>query len=109
MRNLHCTEIQLDEIWGFIGKKDRQIMPKDEEQLGSVWTFCAIDADSKIVPSFKVGKRNSETANAFMLDLATRLNNRIQLLSDALAAYFDAVEIAFGADVDYRPCSQELR
>jgi IS1 family transposase len=101
MRNLHCTEIQVDEIWGFIGKKDKNIKPEDDEQLGSVWTFCAIDSDTKIVPTFKVGRRDSATANAFMADLASRLNNRIQLSSDALAAYFDAVELAFGADIDY--------
>ena len=101
MRNLSCLEIQVDEIWGFIGKKDKRITIDDDPTLGSVWTFCAIDSDTKIVPSFKVGKRNSETANAFMLDLASRLNNRIQLSSDAMAAYFDAVELAFGADIDY--------
>jgi hypothetical protein len=101
MRGLSCQRIQVDEIWGFIGKKDKHVTPEDDSQLGSVWTFCAIDSDSKIVPSFKVGKRDGETANAFMADLASRLNNRIQLASDGLAAYFDAVEFAFGADVDY--------
>lgn len=101
MRNLSCQEIQVDEIWGFIGKKDKNIKPEDDESLGSIWTFCAIDSETKIVPSFKVGRRDSVTANAFMLDLASRLNNRIQLSSDAMAAYFDAVELAFGADIDY--------
>src|SRR5712691_531222 len=55
MRNLSCLEIQVDEIWGFIGKKDKNIKPEDDKQLGSVWTFCAIDSDTKIVPTFKVG------------------------------------------------------
>src|ERR1700687_3276420 len=101
MRNLHCQEIQVDELWGFIGKRDKRIQLEDDPQLGSVWTFCAIDSDTKIVPAFKVGKRDSATANAFMVDLVSRLNNRIHLSSDALAAYFGAVELAFGADVDY--------
>ena len=101
MRGLTSQRIQVDEIWEFIGKKEKRVRPTDDPTLGSVWTFCAIDADSKIVPTYRVGKRDSETANAFMLDLASRLKNRIDLSTDALAAYFDAVEQAFGADVDY--------
>ncbi len=101
MRGLSSTRIQVDEIWGFIGKKDKHVKPEDDPQLGSVWTFCAVDSDSKIVPSYRVGKRDGETANAFMMDLAGRLKNRIDLTSDQLPAYFDAVELAFGADVDY--------
>lgn len=101
MRGLSCQRIQVDEIWSYVGKHDRFITPEDDADLGSVWTFCAIDSDSKIVPSYKIGKRDSETATAFMNDLASRLNNRIQLSSDGLAAYYEAVETAFGADVDY--------
>jgi IS1 family transposase len=101
MRGLNSERLQVDEIWSYIKKHDRFVKPGDDPQFGNVWTFCAIDADSKIVPSYKVGKRDSETANAFMLDLAGRLKNRIDLSTDALAAYFDAVEQAFGADVDY--------
>lgn len=100
MRGLSCQRIQVDEIWGFIGKKDKHVTPEDRE-LGSVWTFCAIDSDSKIVPSYKVGRRDTETANAFMCDLASRLRNKVQLTSDGLPSYLDAVEFAFGADVDY--------
>jgi transposase-like protein len=66
-----------------------------------VWTFCAIDADTKLVPAYKVGKRDTVTANAFMSDLSSRLKNRVQLSSDGLAAYIEAVEQSFGADVDY--------
>jgi IS1 family transposase len=69
--------------------------------VGSVWTFCAVDADTKIVPCFKVGKRDSHTANAFVADLASRLVNRVHISTDALAAYYDAVEQAFGMDADY--------
>lgn len=102
MRGLECRDIQVDEIWGFIQKKKRNIKETDDpRQVGDVWTFCAIDADSKLVPSYKVGKRDSLTANAFMGDLAARLKNRVQLSSDALPAYIEAVEQGFGADVDY--------
>lgn len=101
MRGLSCERIQVDELWGFIGKKQRNVRIDDDPQYGDAWTFCAIDSDSKIVPSFKVGKRDSITANAFVADLAGRLQKRIQLSSDALAAYEQAVELAFGADVDY--------
>ncbi|HLA12856.1 MAG TPA: hypothetical protein VJ023_19880 [Pyrinomonadaceae bacterium] len=102
MRGLDSTSIQVDEIWGFVGKKDKQMKETDDPNLaGSVWTFCAIDSDSKIVPSYKVGRRDHVTANAFMDDLASRLKNRIQLASDGFAPYFEAVELAWGADVDY--------
>jgi hypothetical protein len=101
MRNLSCQNIQVDELWGFIGKKERHVRPDDDPQYGDVWTFCAIDAETKLVPSFKVGKRNAATANAFVSDVASRLKNRVQLSSDALKAYVEAVELAFGADVDY--------
>jgi IS1 family transposase len=101
MRNLPCRHLEFDEIWGFIGKKERHLLPDDDPQLGDVWTFCAIDADTKLVPSFKVGKRDSATANAFVSDVAGRLKNRVQISSDALRAYVEAVEQAFGANVDF--------
>jgi len=101
MRGLACQHLQLDELWGFIGKKQGHVRPDDDPQYGDVWTFCAIDADTKLVPSFKVGKRDAVTANALVGDLASRLANRVQLSTDALKAYVEAVEQAFGADVDY--------
>lgn len=101
MRNLSCRQLQFDELWGFIGKKERHVRPDDNAQLGDVWTFCAIDAETKIVPSFKVGKRDAATANAFVSDVAGRLTNRVQISSDALRAYVEAVELAFGAEVDF--------
>src|SRR3982074_1221584 len=70
-------------------------------RVGNQWTFVAIDADTKLVPVHRVGKRDLPTAVAFMNDLASRLANRVQLSSDALAAYVEATEQAFGADVDY--------
>src|SRR6266849_9328863 len=87
MRNLSCDHLQLDEIWGFIGKKERHVRPGDDPQYGDAWTFCAIDSDTKLVPSFKVGKRDSATANAFVSDVASRMRNRVQISSDALRAY----------------------
>jgi hypothetical protein len=84
MRNLSCRHLQFDEIWGFIGKKERHLRPDDNPTLGDVWTFCAIDTDTKLVPSFRVGKRNGATANAFVADVASRMANRVQISSDAL-------------------------
>lgn len=101
MRDLPCENIQVDEIWGFIQKKKRNLTPEDDSTRGDVWTFCALDADTKLVPAYKVGKRDGATANAFMNDLSARLRNRVQISSDGLRAYVDAVEEAFGTDVDY--------
>jgi IS1 family transposase len=101
MRNLPCQHLQFDELWGFIGKKERHMRPEDSPELGDVWTFCAIDSDTKIVPSFKVGKRDHITANAFVADVASRMANRVQISSDALKAYVEAIDLSFGGDVDF--------
>jgi IS1 family transposase len=101
MRDLTCRFLQFDEIWGFIGKKEKHRLYTDDPQLGDVWTFCAIDAETKLVPSFKVGKRNHVTANAFVGDVAFRLKNRPQISSDGLRAYVEAVENAFGMNADF--------
>lgn len=101
MHNLYCRHLQFDEIWGFIGKKEKHVRPNDSPEYGDVWTFCAIDADTKVVPAFKVGKRDAATANEFVDDVCSRLRNRVQISSDALRAYVEAVELAFGEDVDY--------
>jgi IS1 family transposase len=101
MRALSCRQLQFDEIWGFIGKKERHLRPDDDPTLGDVWTFCAIDPDTKLVPSFKVGKRNSATANAFVADVANRMANRVQISSDALREYVEAIELSFGSEVDF--------
>src|SRR5215203_2449318 len=101
MRDLTCRYLQLDEIWGFIGKKEKHLSIGDDPTLGDVWTFCAIDSETKIVPSFKCGKRTHLTANAFVGDVASRLKNRPQVSSDGLRAYVEAVENAFGMNVDF--------
>jgi IS1 family transposase len=101
MRNLQCNLLQFDEVWGFIGKKEKHRRIDDDPTLGDVWTFCAIDAETKLVPAFKVGKRDHATANAFVADVASRLRNRPQVSTDGLRAYVEAVENAFGMNVDY--------
>ncbi len=102
MRNLDCHRLEMDEIWGFVGKKDRHLRRGDDPQFGNVWTFCAIDADTKLVPAFKVCKeRDTETTEAFVLDVADRMKNRVQISTDGLKAYVDAIDLAFGGNVDY--------
>lgn len=101
MRDLTCNLLQFDEVWGFIGKKEKHLTANDDPTKGDVWTFCAIDAETKLVPSFKVGKRDHVTANAFVSDVASRLRNRPQVSTDGLRAYVEAVENAFGMNVDY--------
>jgi IS1 family transposase len=101
MRDLSCNRLEMDEIWGFVGKKDRNLQPGDDPKLGNVWTFCAVDAETKLVPAFKIGNRDVATANAFMQDIASRMRNRIQISTDGLNAYREAIENAFGSDVDY--------
>ncbi len=103
-RDLPCRRIQLDEIWSFIQMKEKTAKRKGAarpENVGSVWTWTAICADSKLVPSWIVGHRDALTANAFVQDLASRLRHRPQVTSDGLNVYLEAVEGAFGADVDY--------
>ena len=103
MRGLACSTIQMDENWGFIGKKQKNLRPGDEAKgFGDAWTFVAIDAETRMVPAYRVGKRDSYTANTFVADLAARLDGeRVQISTDALAAYTDAIERGFGCEADY--------
>ncbi|HLA27874.1 MAG TPA: IS1 family transposase [Syntrophales bacterium] len=102
MRHLSCKNIEVDEVWSFVGKKQRHVGRNDNpDEVGDFYTFVAIDSESKLVPVYKVGKRDVFTAQAFISDLASRLDNRIQLSSDKLKAYAEAVEVGFGGDVDY--------
>ncbi len=102
MRDLPCTRLELDEIWGFVGKKDRNVALGDNpETSGSVWTWCAIDAETKLVPAFKVGDRGHAVAHAFVRDVASRMRNRVQISTDGLNDYITAMEDSFGGDVDY--------
>lgn len=103
LRELICKRIQVDEIWSFVGMKQKNVPAerKGEFGVGDVWTWTAIDADTKLAVSWLLGDRSADTAKLFMVDLAGRLRNRVQLTSDGHKPYLEAVEEAFGADVDY--------
>lgn len=103
LRNLNCQRVQCDEIWAFVYAKQKNLPPEHRGRsgYGDVWTWTAICADSKLAVSFMVGNRDFETASAFINDLASRLAHRIQLTTDGYTAYLEAVEAAFGAEIDY--------
>lgn len=102
MRGLNCQRVQVDEIWAYVGKKQRNLSLADNRaRMGDMWTFVALDPDTKLVPSYLVGKRDLSHATAFLNDLSERLTNRVQLSSDGLKAYVEATERAFGGEVDY--------
>ena len=104
MRNLTCRRVQIDECWAFCYAKAKNVTPEIAAKnpfAGDVWTWAAIDADTKLIPSWIVGPRDGVTARLFVNDLADRLSDRIQLTSDGLSAYLNAVERAFRGDVDY--------
>ena len=103
LRNLKCKRIQCDEIWQFCYAKEKNV-PADKKGkfgYGDVWTWVGIDADTKLIPSFMLGYRDGKTASVFIDDLKNRLANRVQLTTDGLKCYLEAVEGAFGADIDY--------
>ena len=103
LRELPCRRIQVDEIWSFIYAKEKNVSRAKSAppEAGDVWTWTAICAETKLVPSWRVGDRSGLTAIDFMDDLRPRLANRVQLTSDGHKAYIEAVEGAFGGDVDY--------
>lgn len=101
--DLPCTKIQCDEIWAFCYSKEKNV-PQDhkgEWGYGDVYTWTAIDADTKLIPSYFVGRRDAQCAHAFMTDLASRLKHRVQLTTDGHKPYLQAVDDAFGGDIDY--------
>lgn len=103
MRNLRLKRIQCDEIWSFVGAKDKNVpqAKRGEFGIGSVWTWTAIDAETKLVPAWLVGTRDAGCATAFMQDLAGRLANRVQLTTDGYKCYLTAVPDALGSEIDY--------
>ncbi len=103
MVNLPCLRLQLDEIWSFCYSKEKNVPEDKRGQLGygDVWTWTAIDADTKLVPVWLVGARDGEHACAFVDDLAARLANRVQITTDGLKCYLEALQGAFGDQVDY--------
>ncbi len=102
VRNLRVRRLQCDEIWSFIGAKQKNASPeKKDEGWGDVWTWTAIDADSKLCVSYLVGGRDGGWAYDFMQDCASRIHGRVQLTTDGHKPYLEAVEGAFGMDVDF--------
>jgi IS1 family transposase len=103
MRNLPCTKLQVDEVWSFVYAKAKNVPEEHNSEFGygDVWTFTAIDADTKLVPCWKVGTRDADCAYEFLSDLKDRLTNRVQLTSDGHKMYLEAVEHAFGHEVEY--------
>jgi hypothetical protein len=102
-RNLPCKRLQVDEIWSFVYAKERNVFTAEAapQDAGDVWTWTAIDADTKFIAGFYVGDRSADSARAFLGDLRGRLANRVQLTSDGLRAYLDTVGQVFGEDIDY--------
>ena len=111
MRDLHCTTIQADEIWSFVGSKAKNVPDdrKDEFGVGDVWCWVAIDADSKLVPSWLLGERKTADCIAFLDDLRGRLRYRVQLSTDAHASYKGAVGLVFAGDVDWAQVVKEYK
>jgi IS1 family transposase len=105
LRDLTCRRIQADEIWSFCQAKAKNVPAEHQGQFGwgDVWTWTAIDADTKLVPAWLVADRSSASAIALMDDLRGRLANRVQLTTDGHRAYLEAIEGAFGSNIDYAP------
>lgn len=100
--NLGCKRVQCDEIWSFVGAKEKNCSAEMKAKgAGDVWTWTALDAETKLIPCWFVGNRDAGCAYHFIHDLKARLANRVQLTTDGHRAYLSAVEDAFGAEVDY--------
>jgi IS1 family transposase len=103
VRALKCRRVQCDEIWSFVGAKDKNVLPDEAGYgVGSIWTWTALDADSKLIAGYHVGTRDAACAYEFMQDLASRIETRVQLTTDGHKAYINAVADAFGpSNIDY--------
>lgn len=103
MNNLPCKKLQCDEIWSFVYSKAKNVPEEHENEFGygDVWTFTAIDADTKLVPSWLVGMRTADCALDFINDVKARLTNRVQLTTDGHHMYLNAVEKVFGSEIDF--------
>jgi IS1 family transposase len=103
MRNLPCQRVQCDEIWAFVGCKQKNVTAEKAEQAvcSDIWTWTAIDADTKLIPCWLIGQRDAIAARDFIEDLASRLANRVQLTTDGHKPYLTAVDRAFGEEIDY--------
>jgi IS1 family transposase len=102
LRNLPCQRIQMDEIWCYVGKKQRHLKAGDDPRLvGDFWTFVAFDTDTELVAAYHVGKRDHVSTNDFVEDLPSRLGGKVELSADAMPAHVDAVKRSFGRKVDF--------
>ena len=102
MHNLTCKEIECDEIWTYVAKKQKRLTPEEQHgEKGDQYVFVALDPRTKLIPTFVVGKRNGYTATVFMQELRNRISNHFQLTTDRFVGYFDAVDSLFGTDIDY--------
>ena len=102
IKDLTVRQIQVDELWSFVGKKQKRVNGDyNATEIGDQYIFVALDADTKLIPSFMVGKRLGEIALLLMRDLQWRVKNRFQLTTDGFRAYIDAVERTFGSEIDY--------
>lgn len=103
MRNLQCKRVQADEIWSFIGKKQRNVRVEDADELGDAWIFVAIDAETKLIPAYSVGRRDRETTYRFLTDLRNRIaeEHRFQLTTDGFVFYRKGVEDVFAGQADF--------
>lgn len=99
--NLPCKRLQVDEVWSFVYAKEKNVPDHKRGSAGDIWTWTALCADTKLMPSWYVGNRDTEAAMIFVADLASRLANRVQLTTDGHRPYLEAVDSAFGTDVDY--------
>jgi hypothetical protein len=110
MRNLNCERLQLDELWAFVGMKQKRASQlADRGEFGDSYTFVALDADTKLVPCFRVGRRTWPDTDASIRDLRSRVNGRVQITTDAFAAYYPAIREAFSGRVDYAAPNQSFR
>jgi len=101
MQGLDCKYLECDEIWTYVGKKRRHVRTDDAPELGDQWVFVALDADSKLIPSYVVGKRTKQTTMTFVQDLVKRIGNRPQITTDGFRFYVEAIEEHFGSEVDF--------
>ena len=101
LRDLPCKRIQADEIWSYVAKKQKNVRGDEEGWAGDVWTWTAICAETKLCVSYLIGSRDSRVAREFMEDVASRLANRVQLTTDGHKPYLEAVDMAFGGEIDY--------
>jgi IS1 family transposase len=109
LRDLPCERLEIDELWAFVQKKQRHVKETDNaSRVGDTWTYVAIDAETKLVPCFLTGKRNVETTNAFIADLASRLRYRVQISTDGLRMYVNAIGQSFASGVDYAQIVKEF-